>query len=365
MSYRFFDETTANKYAFFRIPKFLVFNENFKDRLSPSAKILYGLMLDRVSLSLNNKWLDKLGHAYIIYTREDIMRDINCSENTAARVLRELQNVGLIYRKAMGFGRPQHIYVMEYIPDSDNEAECKNDTSRGIENDTSRDTNNETSRGVKNDTSRDTEVSKAIPLEAPKAIRQEAPNLHTNNTDMYKTYGSNTDNFSFSNPKAPKSDCEEEADKEMHSKGTAKAQIDSAECEKVVQLYNSTCVSLPKVKAMTEKRKKVISARLKDHDMNELSQAFEMAENSEFLKHGAGTWPGANFDWLMNENNLVKVLEGNYRNGNNNSKNKGSILDNESMNDWEKQMSIREELYGANSELAQLFGTGEIANDYQ
>ena len=133
----------------------------------------------------------------------------------------------------------------------------------------------------------------------------------------------------------------------------------------VINLYNSICTDLPKVKSITEARKRVIKARLEKYDINTLSQAFETAQNTDFLKHGAGTWPGANFDWLMNENNLVKVLEGNYRNGNNNSKNKGSILDNESMNDWEKQMSIREELYGANSELAQLFGTGDFANDYQ
>ena len=132
----------------------------------------------------------------------------------------------------------------------------------------------------------------------------------------------------------------------------------------VVNLYNSICIDMPKVQRITEARKKVIKARLAKYDINTLSKVFEMAEESDFLKHGTDTWH-PNFDWLMNENNLVKVLEGNYRNGNNNSKNKGSILDNESMNNWEKQMSIREELYGANSELAQLFGTGEIANDYQ
>lgn len=136
--------------------------------------------------------------------------------------------------------------------------------------------------------------------------------------------------------------------------------------EDVVKLYNSICTDLPKVRDITEARKKVIKARLKKYDISTLSKVFETAQNVDFLKHGSGTWPGANFDWLMNENNLVKVLEGNYRNGNN-SKNKGSsILDNPSMNEWEAEMiKTRGELYGSNSELAQLFGTGEIANDYQ
>ena len=187
----------------------------------------------------------------------------------------------------------------------------------------------------------------------------------TNNTDTINTYVSDTD-LSFSNPKAPKIEGEEKANKGTRSRRSAKIQIDDDECRKVRDLYNSICVSLPKATTLTEHRKKKITIILKNRDINELSKAFEMAENSEFLKHGSGTWSGANFDWLINENNLVKVMEGNYRNGNN-SKNKGSsILDNPSMNEWEAEMiKTRGELYGANSELAQLFGTGEIANDYQ
>lgn len=213
MSYRFFDEKTAGKYSFFRIPKFLVFDKKFKKGLSPSAKILYGLMLDRVSLSLSNKWLDRVGHVYIIYTREEIMRDINCSENTAARVLRELQDAQLILRKPMGFGRPQRIYVMEYIPENDSEDNCKNDASRDIEDETSRDTNNETSRDTKNDTSENAEVSKPIPLEAPEPIPLEAPKMHTIKTDMYNTKEKETD-FSFTPFYSPTGENPSEAPKE-------------------------------------------------------------------------------------------------------------------------------------------------------
>lgn len=334
MKLQFFTKFNARKYAFYKIPKVLFENE-WLNSLTTDAKLLYGLLLDRTELSIKNNWIDENGRAYIIYTRDEIAEDMCCGKSKVTTMLGELEKHGLVKRFPQGFGKPPLLYLLDFIEDN-----IVSNVSADIEK-----CENQTTISVNF---------------TPREVRKS----DTNNTDTSNTYVSDTD-LSFSYPKAPNSENEEEADNGMHSKGTAKAQIDSAECDKVVQLYNSTCVSLPKVKAMTEKRKKVITARLKDHDMSELSKVFEMAENSDFLKHGAGTWPGANFDWLMNENNLVKVLEGNYRNGNNNSKNKGSILDNESMNDWEKQMSIREELYGANSELAQLFGTGDIANDYQ
>lgn len=81
----------------------------------------------------------------------------------------------------------------------------------------------------------------------------------------------------------------------------------------VVERYNRICVSLPKVTAITDKRKKLINARLKQYSMVEIEEVFLLAEASDFLKGAKGNWK-ANFDWLMNESNFVKVLEGNYNN---------------------------------------------------
>lgn len=81
----------------------------------------------------------------------------------------------------------------------------------------------------------------------------------------------------------------------------------------VMERFNRICVSLPKATALTEKRKKVINARLKQHSMVEIEEVFLIAESSDFLKGVNGKWK-ATFDWLMNENNFVKVLEGNYNN---------------------------------------------------
>lgn len=90
--------------------------------------------------------------------------------------------------------------------------------------------------------------------------------------------------------------------------------------EEVVLLYNSICVSYPKVQKISERRKTAIKARLKDYTIDEFKKAFTNAENSDFLRGKNNRGWRADFDWLMNENNLAKALEGNYDNkgGNNN-----------------------------------------------
>lgn len=93
--------------------------------------------------------------------------------------------------------------------------------------------------------------------------------------------------------------------------------------QEVVDLYNSICVSYPKVQKISERRKTAIKARLKDYTIDEFKKAFTNAENSDFLRGKNNRGWRADFDWLMNENNLAKTLEGNYDNkgGNNNGGN--------------------------------------------
>lgn len=90
----------------------------------------------------------------------------------------------------------------------------------------------------------------------------------------------------------------------------------------VVERYNIICVSLPRVTAITDKRKKLIKARLKQYSMVEIEEVFLLAEASDFLKGAKGNWK-ANFDWLMNESNFIKVLEGNYTNSSTQKKETG------------------------------------------
>ena len=85
--------------------------------------------------------------------------------------------------------------------------------------------------------------------------------------------------------------------------------------EKIKNLYHSICISYPKISKFTDKRKSTLKARYEEYDSNIkiFEELFTKAESSDFLKGKKGKWK-ANFDWLINCNNMVKVLEGNYEN---------------------------------------------------
>lgn len=117
MNFKYFYGTEADQFSFYRIPKALFTNECFKD-LSSDAKILYGLMLDRMSLSIKNQWFDEENRAYIYFSIEDIMKLLNCGRNKAVKSLQELDDekgIGLIEKRRQGFGKVTIIYVKSFI----------------------------------------------------------------------------------------------------------------------------------------------------------------------------------------------------------------------------------------------------------
>ena len=108
-------------FSFFRIPKALFQEQQFQD-LSTDAKTLYGILLDRMSLSVKNEWFDKKGRAFIIFTIEDVKRTLRCADNKATRRLRELEKFGLIERKRRGQGKPSLVYVKNFSAESSKES---------------------------------------------------------------------------------------------------------------------------------------------------------------------------------------------------------------------------------------------------
>lgn len=85
-------------------------------------------------------------------------------------------------------------------------------------------------------------------------------------------------------------------------------------CKQVAALFNQICVSYPSVQSLSEARKKAIKARLKSYSLDDFKTLFEKAEASDFLKGGNGRNWSANFDWLIRDSNMAKVLDGNYDN---------------------------------------------------
>ena len=107
----------AEQYSFFRIPKILFTDAHFKS-LSCEAKILYGLMLDRMSLSMKNGWIDQENRVYIYFTLEDALECMCCGHDKGVKLFAELDNdkgVGLIQRVKQGLGKPARIYVKNFI----------------------------------------------------------------------------------------------------------------------------------------------------------------------------------------------------------------------------------------------------------
>lgn len=111
----YFYGAQAEQFSFYRVPKVLFTKEQFK-QLSAEAKILYGIMLNKLDLSVKNKWGDEKGRVYIIYTIEQIMEDMNCADQKATKLLDELEKkCGLIERKRQGLGKPNLIFVKNFI----------------------------------------------------------------------------------------------------------------------------------------------------------------------------------------------------------------------------------------------------------
>lgn len=103
----------ANQYSFIRIPKELVVGEEFSS-LSVYAKVLYGILLDRIGMSEKNKWLDEESRVYIVYSIEDIQADMGISKRKAIECLTELEKLGLVEKRKRGKGLPTQLYIKNF-----------------------------------------------------------------------------------------------------------------------------------------------------------------------------------------------------------------------------------------------------------
>ena len=116
MEFDYYYGKEADTFSFYRVPKIL-FSEAYFKGLSVEAKVLYGLMLDRMSLSMKNQWIDDEGKVYINFSVENIQEYIGCSKNKAVAILKELDSeggIGLVEKKRQGQGKPTIIYVKNF-----------------------------------------------------------------------------------------------------------------------------------------------------------------------------------------------------------------------------------------------------------
>ena len=183
---RFDNKTEANIY--YRIPKILFESKAFED-LSTDAKYLYSFMLDRVSLSSKNEWIDSDGRIYIIYTVEQVCEILKCGKDKASKLLAELDSengIGLIERVRRGLCKPDKIYVKDIVVRKDH---VDKKESAASENATSGGRFNRLQEVEK------TEImnSEIYTTQGGKNRCQEIVKVDTTNNDNIKTYNIKTD----------------------------------------------------------------------------------------------------------------------------------------------------------------------------
>lgn len=107
----------SDQFSFVRIPRTMLTDSYFAG-LSLQAKVLYGILLDRMKISLQNHWLDGEGHVYIVYPVNEIQDDTNLSRRKVQKCLAELEEAGLVERRKQGNGKPNCIYLKNFVLES-------------------------------------------------------------------------------------------------------------------------------------------------------------------------------------------------------------------------------------------------------
>lgn len=136
IKFDYFRGMEGEQYTFYRIPKVLFTAECFRS-LSCEAKVLYGLLLDRMGLSIKNRWFDEEDRVYIIFTVEELAELLNCGTQKVVRLLKELDvksGIGLIEKKRLGLGKPNVIYVKNFMIQELTRAEKQDLEAETLEN---------------------------------------------------------------------------------------------------------------------------------------------------------------------------------------------------------------------------------------
>lgn len=107
------NETLNHKY--YQIPQELFINPLYKNALNSDSKLLYGFLLDRLSLSIKNNCHDEKGNVYLIFTRKEVQDKLNLSDKTVTKAFKQLSDVNLIYEKNKALAKNKSSYAFEKI----------------------------------------------------------------------------------------------------------------------------------------------------------------------------------------------------------------------------------------------------------
>lgn len=147
--FKFINQKDIYQYKFYMIPKELFVNERYIS-LSPAAILLYGILLDRLTLSIKNNWVDKNGNIYLIFTRKEIESILHISDKTCTKTFKELVDAKLLLEKSQGKAKPKLLYPaqmvhdekFDYLTRKNSDSRTEKSTTHESENLRPNDTNN-------------------------------------------------------------------------------------------------------------------------------------------------------------------------------------------------------------------------------
>ena len=145
MNFNYLSASGIDKFTFYRMPKIL-FVDDYFSAISCEAKVLYGLLLDRATLSKSNNWIDELGRVYVFFKQTEAMEMLNIKKNKVIAIFKELEDIGLLIRKKLGQGKPTRLYVLDFSSHTDDENSKTNEVVSDDEEQTS---SNDTKKEVK------------------------------------------------------------------------------------------------------------------------------------------------------------------------------------------------------------------------
>lgn len=185
----------AEQFTFYRLPKALITDSRFKN-ISNNSKLLYGLMLDRMSLSVRSGWFDEENRVYIKYSLKSIMEDLNCSKMTAVGLLKELQAIGLVDIEQRN-GLANIIYVKNFVSGGEEALDrSKNCTCQ--ENEPVEDDQSENQTGINIEPVYEEDRSDCSTGTCQDSIPGVVQNSDPNNNDFNNTDSSETNHISLS-----------------------------------------------------------------------------------------------------------------------------------------------------------------------
>jgi len=287
IKFKEFEYNSVESFQFLQVPKVLINNEYFKD-LSINAIFLYSVLLDTHKISTKNSWRNDEGRVYIKFSIARICEILKCSKPTAIKVLKELDNeqgIGLIEIEKQENGLANIIYVNNFNNmDLFNEQSLKDYEEKSFNN-------------LEDDKNilpvKKIDRSKNFTTPVKKFDRSPVKNFYPNNTNINNTNNNNNNILC---------DTQSQSDKKINIQ------------DQILEKWNELPDPIPKVRKVGTgtQRHKLLKARIGQYDLETILQAIENIKKSDLLLGINNSGWTITFDWFLNPNNFLKVLEGNY-----------------------------------------------------